>query len=523
MAFFAPLLVPLVGGGLIGQAIVGIGLSFGVSYLSRKLQPKPSTSPSSSGGMQLSVSYDPNGPRQWAFGTIASAGTLVYHNVYGPNGNDYLQVVHKLADIPCSTLQGLYVDGVSASIGGSSVDGNVAGSIVTEYSDYLWAQYKTGAWSQSADSDLVAKATGGSYSSNNRGRGVCYIRMTAKYSQDKFKNGRPQFLFVFRGALVYDWRKDTTNGGSGSHRFGDETTYEWSDNPAVILYNYKRGIYVNGEKVGGMNVPSDALPIDNWTAAANACDELVTKKDASTEKRYRANGIVNLDTEHGSVVRDLLASMAATISDTGGVFKVYPGIAQTAVMTITDADIMPDGQVEFSPRLSRASLVNAVFGSFSNPAQMYQSASLPPRISPDDKEADGDTELTENYGLDFVTSSTQGQRVLEILRRRGRYQRSASFIGRPALSMLEAGDWIEWNSDRYGFDGVLFQVQQSTPARGRATALELRETAEAIYDFVAATDELDPLNPATVGAGGIATVRLTVRVRLSPLAASVTV
>lgn len=486
---------------VIGQAVVGIGLSIGASYLARKLQAQPSTSATTTQGMQLSLNYDPNGPRQWAFGTCASAGTLVYHNAYGPNGNDYLQLALKLADTTCDSIVSLYVDGKSCSVSGSSADGNVTGSNVSNYSGNLWAQFHDGAWSQTADADLVAKS-GGEWTSSFRGRGVCYLRTTAKYSADKFKNGRPNFVAVFKGAKLYDWRKDSTNGGSGSHRWDDESTWEWTANPAVILYNYMRGVKVNGNKVGGMNVPASALPVDVWTEAANVCDENVNLKAGGTEKRYRASGLIDLTGEHATVVRDLLSSMAGSLVDAGGVWKLYAGAARSSVLTLTDADLLSEEPVTLSPRLSRSMLVNAVFGSYSDPSQNYQQTALPPRISPADETADGGSQLVENYGLPYVTSGTQGQRILEIFRRRGRYQRVISLTASAVAAVLEAGDWITLTSDRYGLDTVLFEVVQATSRRDMTTELELREVSNSIYAWTPASDELDPNNPKTVGAGG---------------------
>lgn len=500
----APFLTPLLGAtaaAVAGEALVGVGLAFGTSYIAKKLQPKPSTAAAVTNGMQLSMSYDPNGPRQFAFGRCFSAGTLVYHNVYGPNGNDYLQLVQKLADFPCDSVISLRVDARGATVGSPYSDEWVSGTTVPQFSGNLWYEFHEGDWTQAADSDLVARATGSSWSANNRGRGVCYLRTTAKFDPKRFKNGRPQIQVNFRGARLYDWRKDTTAGGSGSHRWGINSTYEWTENPAIVLYNYLRGLIVNGHKVGGMNVPADNLPLDVWTAAANACDENVFKKDGSQENRYRCGGIINLDGQHATVVRDLLTSMAGELVDSGGDLKLYVGVARASVKTITDADLRSDKAVTYVPKLSRSQLVNAVHGSFTDPAKGYQMMSLPPRISASDAQEDGDATLAENYALSYVFSQSQGQRILEIFRRAGRYQRSITIMVGPKFSVLEAGDWVTFNSDRYGFVGTTFKVQSCRSDRDGLTELRLRETSPTVYAFNPATDELNPLDPADVGEG----------------------
>lgn len=503
MAILAPLIAPLVGLGelgLVGEAIVGIGLSFGISYLSRELQPKSSTAAPS--GMQLTLSYDPNEARRIPLGVSASAGALMYHNVYGPNGNDYVQICYRLGDVACDSLVDVYADGKKITLGSYVSNATVSGYTVEEFPDAMWIEFHDGAWDQAADSDLVNHATGTGFSTKNRGRGICYARVTMKYDAKLFKNGLPAFIWVFKGAKLYDWRKDSTAGGFGAHRWGVESTYEWTENPTVILYNWYRGITVNGQRVGGMNVPAIALPIDVWTASANACDETVGRKEGGTEKRYTMGGTVFVDSDNTTVCRDFVTSMAGSVADCGGVFKPYAGVSQASVLAITDDDIMWNVPVKYVPKRSRSNLVNAVFGSFNDPGQMYQSTALPPRISPDDETADGGFQFTENYGLTYVSSGTQGQRILEILRRQGRFQRNLSLTLSPAALMLESCDWISWTSRRYGFNTMLFRIVQGTINPEGTVPLEIVETSNDIFAWNPANDELDPANPQTVGSGG---------------------
>lgn len=488
---------------VVGEAVIGIGLSVGAAYLARRLAPKSSgDAAAASQGTRLSLSVVANPPRELAFGLCASAGHLVYHNSYGPNGNDYVQLVFKLADEPCTSLEGMLVNGKAVTLG-SSVTGQAAnGQTVAEYPNVMRVEFHSGAWTQGADADLINNATGPAWPSTYRGRGVCYVRVTLKYDADKYKDGRPGFIFIFKGGKRYDWRKDSTNGGSGAHRWGDETTYEWTDNTAVCLYNFARGVAVNNKPLAGMNAPATALPVATWSAAANACYEDVALKGGGTEKRYRFNGIVSCDAQNGAVVKDMVASMGGMLIDSGGVFKPLAGVAQSVVATVTDGDIIATDEVRFIPKLSRAALVNAVFGSYVSPSDNYESTALPPRISPSDQTADGGVQLSENYGLGYVWSQSQGQRILEILRRKGRYQRRVSLKLRSRFAVLEAGDWVTWTSARYGFTSMTFEVQQAILNRDLSVSVELKETASGIYAWTAATDELDPNNPAQVGSGG---------------------
>ena len=502
MAFLAPFIVGAAGltgfAALAGQSLIGVGLSLGASYLVRRLQPKQSSAAPQ--GARLSLGTDTNEPREIPLGLCASAGSRKYFKSYGPNGNDYLQMVFKLGDLPSTSLEGFFANGKACTLGGYVSTADVSGFTVNEYPGTMWVEFHDGAWDQTADADLVAKG-GAAWPSTYRGRGVCYVRVTLKFDADKYKDGLPRFLWVFKGAKLYDIRKDSTAGGSGLHRWGVPSTYEWSDNAAVCLYNFMRGFYVNGQHTGGMSLPSGSLPSDEWIAAANVCDENVSMKAGGTEKRYRLNGLISVATENATVIRDMLGAMAGTLIDSGGIFKPRPGVARASVRSFTDDDIWARDDVKFLPKVSRGSLINAVFGSTHDPAQLYEVTALPPRVSVADASTDG-VPLSETYGLPYVHSGTQGQRILEIFRRRGRYQRRISLKLRPAFVTLEAGDWVTWTSARYNFVAMTFEVMQATRNRDFTISLELKEVSSAIYSWVPAIDELNPLQPATVGAGG---------------------
>lgn len=502
MAFLAPIIGAVTGLGLVGQAIIGVGLSLGASYLANRLRPKAQNGAAPPGGVSLSLRLESNESRQFAFGTIASEGSLKYHNVYGPNGNDYVQLVFALADHECEDVLGCWVDGRWRTFGSHQSTSDVEGYRLSGYDGYIWVEPHLGAWGQAADADLVAHALGDPWASANRGRGVCYVRVTVKYSPDKFPNGLPSFRWKFKGAKLYDWRKDSTAGGSGAHRWGVESTYEWTPNPVVIRYNFRRGITTNGIRLCGMNTPALAMPLPKWTAAANVCEEAVARKAGGTEWRYQAHGIFECASDHDGFLRDLSAAIGGEEIDSGGVFVPLPGAAGSVVASLTDGDLIARSAVEYTPRLGQAELVNAVFGSFSDPANLYEQSALPPRISPTDALEDGGAELHEHYSLAYVTSHSQGQRILEIFRRRNRYQRKVSCRLRSRFALLEAGDWITWTSSRYGFSAMTFEVEQVVLARDLTVSVVLREVATGIFSWTASTDELDPESPKPVGAGG---------------------
>lgn len=494
MPFIAPIIAGAIGVGIIGEVLIGAALSLAMGAAARALAPKPRDQDTAGRGMRLSLRLDPNAPREIVAGRAATAGTLVYHNVYGPNGNDYLELVFALSDCACDALECVRVSGVP-------VTWNSSDGTVDEYPGAMWIKFHDGAEDQVADADLITNS-GGRWTSKCRGSGVAHVTVRMKYDQNLYTSGMPRFLFVLRGAKFYDWRLDSTAGGSGPHRWRVPSTYAWTENNIVVAYNYRRGIWLGNQRIMGMNTPAAAMPLAAWTAAANACDESISLKGGGSEKRYRMGGVISSAQTHQENLKDIYLACAATEFDSGGSLRPMVGVAQAPVMSFTDDDIIRDRDVEVTPFLPRNRLVNAVFGSFHDPAQSYESVATPPRLSPADEAADGGIRLEQHYALDFVPSSTQAQRILEILRRRGRQQDEATVPLRARFSVLEAGDWVTWTSNRYGYSAQTFEVQQCLVGRDRMAALTLRRVATSSTAWNPAQDELDPLAPAPLPTGG---------------------
>lgn len=105
--------------------------------------------------------------------------------------------------------------------------------------------------------------------------GYAAIAFNAKFDKDgkKFSGGLPLQGAYGRWVKVYDPRKDSTfPGGSGLHRIGDESTYEWSENPALHASTYAFGRYQNGKRVFGLGLPADAINWQHVAAWANVCE-----------------------------------------------------------------------------------------------------------------------------------------------------------------------------------------------------------------------------------------------------------
>src|SRR5690606_30194877 len=181
------------------------------------------------------------------------------------------------------------------------------------------------------------------------GKGVCYAIVTALVAP-ALLNRFPTVQFILKGARLYDVRKDTTAGGSGSHRWATPSTWERTSNPIVIAYNILRGISYGGEwQWGGRTIGAGQLPLSEWAAAANVCDTVVAKAGGGTEAQYRCGGMISYADAPADVLDRLMMTCNGRIAEVGGVYKAYAGAAGSATMAITDGAILSTEQQTFTP------------------------------------------------------------------------------------------------------------------------------------------------------------------------------
>lgn len=473
MAFLIPLAVGALGltgtAATIATAAIGIGASVGLSFAARKLRPKERSADNGAGtarGVNIGLRIDTAPPRQWIVGEVATGGSLVYWQLYGTN-NDKLHMVVALADHECEGLQGVIVNGKlkSWSSGTEQVGG---------YGSKFKVRFYSGAAGQTADAGVVAQS-GGRWTSNEKGVGICYAVVELDYDETLFPEGIPEIAFVVRGAKLYDPRTGNTS---------------WTANAALALYAALRGVYSGGDHVIGMNVPASAIRLAEAQAAANDCTEAVAKKGGGTEPRYRCNAVFDSTQSNREILETILASMAGELICVGGIYRMFAGVAQTPVASLTDADLITSEPVTTSAKRSRNELTNAIFGTFTDPDRAYTAVALPPRVSTDDETADGGARLSKSYDLAGVTSRSQAQRILEIERKRARRMGSASFRIRARHFGLEPGDWVTWSSTLRGYASRTFVVQSIAGNPDLTSDVVLVETDAGIDDYNAEIDEL---------------------------------
>jgi hypothetical protein len=482
--------------------IIGLVLSFASTLLQQAFAPKP-TEQARRTGTRGSAQIGGKVPQYFLVGTVGEPGKLEYQNAWGNDGevpNAYLTSVYSFGDLPITDLVGLFVNGVRVTL---TESGAVAqGYPITMSGDNgtrrLWWKFFDGSQS-TADSYLVAKFGSDAdraWASDMIGVGVPYLITTALWSETLW-TGFPSFVGEFQGVPLYDPREDTTAGGSGSQRWDDQSTWAFSDNSMVIIYNIERGIYYDGARVWGGSATEAQLPYDVWAAAMDACDELVTLDSGGTEKRFRAGLRINLNQRPADVIKELLIGCNGRIAHgSDGTIYALVGLPAAPDFAFTDADVLasePLGSIPF-PNLD--SIINGATATYREPSQAWEDKETAPYLRTDLEAEDDGRQQIEGLDLGTTFSGTQAQRVIKAIIEEGRRFRTHVPALPPEYSQFRPLHVGAWTSERYGYVAKWFLITARTRSLG-FVVFGLQEIDPTDHDWTPGTDE-QPLSFAPV-------------------------
>lgn len=482
--------------GILINLVVGVVLSIASTLLQQAFAQKPKTATGTRGTIEIGGKV----PQYFLMGTVAEAGKREYRNAWGHNGdvpNAYLTDVLSFGDLPITAMIGGFINGTRITLG---TTGAVAqGYKVPEFDNKLWWKFLDGTQT-TADSYLVSKFGGDAdraWTADMIGRGVPVVITTALWDE-KLWTKIPEFVGEFQGIKLYDPRKDSTAGGSGSQRWADPSTWSFSDNNMVMIYNIERGIQYAGARVWGGSASAAQLPYEVWATAMDACDEAVALAGGGTEKRFRAGRRINLNERPADVITELLIGCNGRISHASD-GTIYPlvGVPEEADGAFSDADVLatePLGSIPF-PNLD--GIVNGATATYREPNQAWEDKETAPYYRSDlEAEDDGRQQL---QGLDLGTtfSGTQAQRILKAVIEEGRRFRTHVVGLPPEFARYRPLNVLAWTSARFGYVAKLFLITVRTRDPWGNVVFGLQEVDPTDHDWTPGEDER-PLDFAPV-------------------------
>ena len=243
-----------------GYAIYTAGTMWALKQLAPKA-PTP-TSP------DLSNRLQPDSPKQVIYGRTRVGGAITYIESVDNNSN-LLQVI-CIAGHPVEEIEDIYVNDTrvaKANVGSGSVLGGDVDHV--DWKDGSTKVVKVFKGNGSNNTSALASLytlTDNSTDVNSTdftGNDTSFLFTNFEYSKKVFTNGIPQINAVVKGKKVYDPRKDSTSDaydsglGVSTHRKTDDTTWEYSNNPALCILDY----ITQGH---GLNTGYDEIDDTEW-------------------------------------------------------------------------------------------------------------------------------------------------------------------------------------------------------------------------------------------------------------------
>lgn len=384
-------------------------------------------------------------------------------------GGRVLHQMVTLAGHEIESVDALYLDERTVTFG-ASPDPRWGTGV---WANKVFMALNNGADDQAAQPDLAAQIPT-AWTENHRQRGCAGVYINLVWSQQLFAEGYPEMSFLVKGKKCYDPRTATT---------------VWTKNSALIVADYLTNTR------WGEAIPYAEIDEASLIAAADVCDEAVVLVGAVTEPRYQTNGVFDAGED---VLEDLLAAMDGDLVEQNGKFYIYAGKYRTPTITLTETDFR-DGLTLYT-HISRADSFNAIRGTYVSPRDDFNETDLPPVVNSTYATQDGET-IWRDVALNFVTSSSQAQRLLKIRLERVRQ-------GQVLLAPLKLGglklqccDTVQVTLPRYGFSSKVFEVRaldfefSSTGVFGPICIL--RETASGVYDWADGEETTIDLAPDT--------------------------
>ncbi|EKG36098.1 phage tail protein [Pseudomonas syringae] len=365
--------IGFVQGGPVGAAI-GAGLAFYAASQQEKLNTK---SPLRDNEPSAQTVRSSKAPIRFILGRVSTGGVLVWAQEQSGTATEgeLLHLVYVLCEGAVDGIENIYLGEEEISTYGEFASYELIVN-PTEVNPYL-------------------KANCPDWKDSQIGRGLSFLRITLKYSAEKFPSGIPEMRAVVRG------RNDIYDPRTGNNIYTTNTALH------ILWFLRNR-----------CNVPDDEIIFETFASAANVCDETLTNADGSVSQRYRTSCVIGADEQRPGVLQKLEASCAGNLIRVGGRWMLQVG----AYYGPYDFEITEDmiiGTVSGSTESTNDSAINTVRGTFIDPEQSWTETDYP-EVSVSKWILEDGGEAAETMSFSYVPDAYQPQRLANISLRKRR-------------------------------------------------------------------------------------------------------
>lgn len=446
--------------------------------------------------------------RRLVLGTARAGGAFVFYGTSNSNGvatdpngtNKYLFYVVALAGHQVNALRDVWIDkiripGTSINYSTGVVTGTVFGSKLA-----IWGF--TGTSSQTASSIMSAAFGSTFWPSTMQLKGIAYIVVRMERDDAAFPTGAPQNVTVqVDGALLYDPRLDSTNGGSGAHRYADATTWAFSHNPILIA----RWLITGGSVTNDVATPFVMYGLrdlnsrvdDSYTiAAANHCEETLTGANTTPDgdqSRYQCDIEVSTGEPRRDIIDAVMTTCAGRAVYSHGKWQLAAGVYDAPLYSFTEQDLY--GDIEIQDTTTHSDRYNAVAGVFRDQQQDYIETTTPFRVDSTYDTQDGGERIPKEIDLRGIRDRYRAQRLCEIEKRKSRLMRTVKLTGALNLMKVAPGDTFNLSYARFGWVNRIFRCVDKNFSyiddAGRVV-ITARIEASSVYTDMITSDYITP-------------------------------
>lgn len=364
--------VGFISGGPVGAAI-GAGLAFYAAEQQEKLNTK---SPLRDNEPSAQTVRSSKAAARFILGKVSTGGVLVWAQEQpgGEADGEWLHMVYVLCEGAVDGIENIYLGEEE----------------IATYADH--AAYELVVNPTQVNAYLKAHCP--DWKDEQIGRGLSFVRLSLRYSAERFPSGIPDVRFVVRG------RNDIYDPRTGMAAYTENTALH-----ALWFLRNRCG------------VPDDEIVFETFASGANVCDESVANPDGTTSPRYRSSCVIGADEQRTNVLQKLEAACGGKVIRVGGRWMFQAG----AYYGPWDFEITEDmviGTITGSTEPTNDAAINTIRGTFIDTKQSWTETDYP-EVSVDEWVIADGGEAAETLTFSYVTDPYQAQRLANIeLRRR---------------------------------------------------------------------------------------------------------
>jgi hypothetical protein len=444
----------------------------------------------------------------YAMGRTYAGGMQVYDNSAGEDNKDRTQINVLSGAGPVDAIESLWADYTSITLD-EAPPNRISGQAVGYYDNFLWVDSRLGLRPDTALLNDPARAPLREWDSTYKLSGFAAYRVTMKFDKDakRYSSGVPQWGCIFRGVRVYDPRKDSTYpGGSGAHRFNDESTFTYGTgtnpegaNPAIHALNYARGRYIEKTAAGAALVPPvkivgcgfefDQIEVAQFVELANVCDANGWQVGGLI---YEAPGVSKWEN-----LKRILQAAAAEPVWSGGKLGVNFSAPRVSVVTIGLPDLT-DGEQSVQAMQSWRDKVNTVVPRVRLEAHRWEYTQINEVTGASYLTEDGESKISE-VQYDLVQRLDQGAELAAYQLTNGREFGPVQLSLKPAFMVFKVGEAATLNIPELGLTNQLCVITSRSVDPGTGSVvMTLKSETTAKHSFALGQTGVAPPTPTIV-------------------------